>query len=165
MNKKRKRMSLRCGFTVLELIIVITISTIIAGALVPFFMSKKADVSLDKLLVDFTNIETAFNMYMYEHGKVLPGISSMPLNDFTPLRGYLAPSDTGVFLYFMECDTDFYQFYVYTKSETHDNWLASFCSQWQSGPTRVWEVHQEHPWGNKLYSLLSSKGENVQWGS
>lgn len=60
----------RSAFTLIELLIVIAIAVIIAGALVPMFNTSKQDAKVAKLLALADTLKTACEQYYFDTGEI-----------------------------------------------------------------------------------------------
>jgi prepilin-type N-terminal cleavage/methylation domain-containing protein len=88
------------GFTLLELLVVITIITILMGMLLVFVRRTKASADSIHCLANLRQITTALRMYAADHGNRFPdpGVAELPWE--ATIQAYL--NDTKVFL----CNSD-----------------------------------------------------------
>lgn len=146
------------GFTLVELLIVIAIAAIIAGAMVPLFQTTRVDVKMTRILTEVDAIKTTFENYKFDNGSYPPGVSNKPLEDIVPLKNYIAADGSGNIVYYAESDAGYYLVDVFTDSATAENWLATM---WYQNGARTWQVNGDHAWGGVFYNLLLSKSEDA----
>ena len=81
MNKNKQRRRTRGGFTLIEILLVVTIIAMLAGLVavnIPKYI-KSSRVSAAKGQI--SNFDTAINAYLLEHGKYPPSLDALTAGD------------------------------------------------------------------------------------
>jgi prepilin-type N-terminal cleavage/methylation domain-containing protein len=89
--------SVREGFTLVELLIVVTVLGILAGVTVPHFRSPVRDSKEAALLFNLTEVRTAIERYRAQHDDSWPVVFSTQLSITTSAKG-LPGSGCGPYL-------------------------------------------------------------------
>lgn len=67
-------MKRNAGFTMFELVIVLTMLLLVAGLAVPQYLSTESELAEEALVMDLKVVRTAIEQYAKDHGDRLPGI-------------------------------------------------------------------------------------------
>ncbi len=149
---------LRAGFTLLELLVTVSILAILMGLIVPVFshMKQNARIAADK--VTAKNLETAFRAYL-DHYSTWP--SSIGANEkniegdlYEMLRGDKGPYNQ-----------DGINFYEFSNTNTGDKAVDSFWDPNEPDNERVFRAQFDHDYDN----TISHAGGDIQrpvivWG-
>ncbi|MCZ6836318.1 MAG: type II secretion system protein GspG [Planctomycetota bacterium] len=66
LTSSRSRRPIRLGFTLIEIIVVVTIIALLAGLIVPRIMGRVGDARNNKALADAKSLETQVTMYLLD---------------------------------------------------------------------------------------------------
>lgn len=93
-----KRRGPRAGFTLIEVLIVVTLVAVLAAVLIPQFSSSAQDAKESALKFDLSSLRTQLDRYMLDHGGQPPAIigGGLPqLTSATDANGNIGTSGAG----------------------------------------------------------------------
>src|SRR5437764_14729331 len=83
--KKQAQAATRAAFTLMEMLVVVAILVVLAGAAVPIYLNYLANARIDRAKVDVRNLSNAVEAYQARHGS--PPASLQALTQADPNIG------------------------------------------------------------------------------
>src|SRR5437773_480289 len=74
----------RSAFTLMEMLVVVAILVVLAGAAVPIYLSHLENAKKDRVKMDIKNLETAIDGYRIRHGEFPQSLETLTVPEDGP---------------------------------------------------------------------------------
>jgi general secretion pathway protein G len=79
--KKQAQAATRAAFTLMEMLVVVAILVVLAGAAVPIYLNYLENAKRDRAKVDVTTLQTAIEAFKAEYGDYPPSLQTLTQAD------------------------------------------------------------------------------------
>jgi general secretion pathway protein G len=85
--KRQAQVTARAAFTLMEMLVVVAILVVLAGAAVPIYLNYLANARIDRAKVDCKNLATAVEAYQAKIGQFPPSLQTLTQAQQDPNTG------------------------------------------------------------------------------